>query len=267
MEKSIILFLFIITFVCLPFNACQNGSPYLGNFLDKRYTGVNILNDIVFEPTPDGILQVVAHRSKPGMDSDAQYSCGGSMYGTQSKLVNAGPMEIGDIKLEADKKRNNIYGFDGKCDCEHLFGRQVDFKLGGVPNPMHHHSGFVDNLYVPEEIYILQPSENQKVSAKEELIIKWNPDKNKEEDVMILSVRAVSPINVIDSLEHMETRVAIEDSGTYTLTQKELGEMPLNSKLAIKLIRGNYNVVIGDDFSTYSICGFAYAEGVYDLIP
>jgi len=226
-------------------------------------------NDISLKPETDGILQIVAYRNQAGENVPAKYHCGGNIYQqfeSYKNAVDGGTMRIGKTLLTADPSRDYSYGLDGTCECQQWFGKTVNFALDGVEGAFMHNAGFVAPLYLPKEIYLLTPKHGEVISKSKGVTIKWNADEQNNKEVMLISLDANTDGTIPKEKAITNSYINTADKGSYTLSEKDFNALAVGSTVRIKLIRGNYDVVISDDFTTYSICGFSYVEDTFELV-
>lgn len=259
--------------VLLLFIGCNSDHLMNSSFgKNEEQPNWNPIRELAFKPETDGILQVIAYRNQTGNNAPVQYHCGGMMYqhfDERSFAVDGGKMKIGHTSLTADPSREYRYGLNGKCDCEGLFGKMVNFELGGMESSLMHSTGFIDSLYLPKEIYLLSPEGGAKISLSKGVTVKWNADDKNSKEVMLINLEATEDATKTTEKiedEAIKNYINTADKGSYTLTTEHFKGLTAGSKVRLRLIRGNYDVVVSDDFTTYSICGFSYVEDTFELV-
>jgi len=125
----------------------------------------------------------------------------------------------------------NISDCNSNIECKRsLYGNVLNLKIEGKE----------EQLYIPELIKM----DFRKDTIDEDTVINWNSDPNNLRGVVVwISYNPLYQLNSEIFLKYtklIDHATATSDSGSYTLTKKDLEKFPKNSELKIKILRTNY---------------------------
>jgi len=135
------------------------------------------------------------------------------------------------ILYDANGDSVNITECDSDLKCKrNLYGSVLNFQMNGKK----------DQLYIPELIKM----DFRKDVIEEGSVVQWNSDPNNSRGVVVwISYEPLYQLNLELLAEYSKAinhAVATDDSGSYTITKKDLEKFPKNSFLELTLLRTNY---------------------------
>jgi len=125
----------------------------------------------------------------------------------------------------------NVAECNSNIECKrNLYGKVLNLDIEGKK----------EQLYIPELIKM----DLRKDIIDEGTVVNWNSDPNNLRGVVVwISYNPLYQLNSEVFLKYtklIDHAVAISDSGSYTLTKKDLEKFPKNSELEITILRTNY---------------------------
>lgn len=159
--------------------------------------------------------------------------------------LNAISLDAGDFYVNSHVVSANASDFDyykmlSENDGSALYGTYTTFKLLG--NPSDGIDSFIRTMYIPEEIEMSSPPDEEIYKTTSSNNIFWNADPNNTNGVFIKIMYDGTYSNSLDSTMPLNDIVftnAVSDNGSYTIASSVLAAMPIGGTVKILIGRGN----------------------------
>lgn len=205
-----------------------------------------------------GYLSVQSYRTLALKNnlSSGSFKVGGIILNNQGEPQDFGNMNIGNITMNSNSNYGNMYGLRDKVGMD-LYGTNTSFSVNTLLPTA--------EMYIPKIINITSHSQDNNPTISTNSDIDWNVDTENDLGVIIVLTYYPEDNIALNNQYNEEVYHAIltEDDGSYSFSNEDLSKFPPNSKLMLKLIRGNYKIETTNDSRELTIWAYSMMEGVF----
>ncbi|MEZ4985838.1 MAG: hypothetical protein R2795_12530 [Saprospiraceae bacterium] len=173
----------------------------------------------------------------------------------QASICQYTEIHVNDFVIDFDGKRKII---KDEIDVSQLFGRNVRVKMQDHTDATKTETNEVE-VYIPEIIHVTL-QDNTRLGQGYQ--ISWNADPLNEKGVFLLLLYHPLENNTLapQYKDPITNYLEVEDTGSYTFSKTDFPEIPDNSLITLKVMRGNFDVAEIDITSSDLVRVFGLTE-------